>query len=110
MRFEVLMAVKMSILVFWVVMPCGLVGRYQHSGGTYCLCLQGITTQKTTLTLFYDNSQQSSGIVVCILEGSNTSEQFHYISHLLQFIVICGFQLLDRPTQQVQYILSFFLE
>jgi hypothetical protein len=25
-----------SMLVFWVVTPCGLVGRYQHLGGTYC--------------------------------------------------------------------------
>jgi hypothetical protein len=28
MRFEVLTAVKMWMLVFWVVTPCGLVGRY----------------------------------------------------------------------------------
>jgi hypothetical protein len=28
-RFEVLMAVKVT--VFWVVMPCRLVGRYQRS-------------------------------------------------------------------------------
>jgi hypothetical protein len=34
LRFEVLIAVKMPMLVFWVVMPCGLVG------GTYSLCLQ----------------------------------------------------------------------
>jgi hypothetical protein len=27
-RFEALTAVKMSMLVFWVVTPCGLVGRY----------------------------------------------------------------------------------
>jgi hypothetical protein len=39
MRFEVLTAVKMSMLVFWVVMPCGLVGKYQRFGGTYCLHL-----------------------------------------------------------------------
>jgi hypothetical protein len=30
MRFEVLIAVKMSMLVFWVVMPCEFVGRYQR--------------------------------------------------------------------------------
>jgi hypothetical protein len=40
MRFDVLTAVKMSMLVFWVVTPCGLVGRYQRFGGTYCLYLQ----------------------------------------------------------------------
>jgi hypothetical protein len=36
MRLEVLTAVKISLLVFWVVMPCGLVGRYQCFGETYC--------------------------------------------------------------------------
>jgi hypothetical protein len=31
----VLMAVKMSMLVLWVITPCGLVGRYQRFGATY---------------------------------------------------------------------------
>jgi hypothetical protein len=31
----------MQILVFWVVSPCGLVGRFQHFGETYCLHLDG---------------------------------------------------------------------
>jgi hypothetical protein len=31
MGFEFPTAVKMLMLVFWVVMPCGLVGRYQLS-------------------------------------------------------------------------------
>jgi hypothetical protein len=35
MRFKVLMAVKMSMLVFWVVTPCGLGGRYERFGTTY---------------------------------------------------------------------------
>jgi hypothetical protein len=30
---------SLSMLVFWVVTSCGLVGRYQHVGGTYCLHL-----------------------------------------------------------------------
>jgi len=30
MRSEVLTAVKMSVLVFWVVTSNGLVGKYQH--------------------------------------------------------------------------------
>jgi hypothetical protein len=29
----------MSVLDFWVVTPCGLVDRYQHFGGIYCLHL-----------------------------------------------------------------------
>jgi hypothetical protein len=36
-RSEVLMAVKMSMLVFWVITQCELVGSYQHFRGTYCL-------------------------------------------------------------------------
>jgi hypothetical protein len=35
-RFEVT-AVKMSVLIFWVVKPRGLVGRCKHLGGTYFL-------------------------------------------------------------------------
>jgi hypothetical protein len=36
LRFEVLTAVKkMPILVFWVVTPCGLAGKYQRFGGIY---------------------------------------------------------------------------
>jgi hypothetical protein len=35
MRFEVLTAVKMS-LFFWVVRPCGLIGRYDRFGETFC--------------------------------------------------------------------------
>jgi hypothetical protein len=31
MRFEVVMAVNMSMVVFWVVMPYGVVGGYQHN-------------------------------------------------------------------------------
>jgi hypothetical protein len=32
---------SISVLVFWVVMPCGLVGRYQRLGGTHRLHLWG---------------------------------------------------------------------
>jgi hypothetical protein len=39
-RFEVLTVVKMTMLFFWVVTPCRLVGRYQRFGGTCCLHLQ----------------------------------------------------------------------
>jgi hypothetical protein len=35
LRFEVLMVVKMSMAVFWHVVPCGLVGGHQRFGGTY---------------------------------------------------------------------------
>jgi hypothetical protein len=39
-RFEVLTAVKMSILVFWDVTPRRLVGGYHRFGGTNCLHVQ----------------------------------------------------------------------
>jgi hypothetical protein len=39
-RFEVLMTVKMSMFSFQVMAPCGLIGRYQRFGKTYCLHLQ----------------------------------------------------------------------
>jgi hypothetical protein len=39
-RFEVLMGVKISVF-FWVMTPCGLVGRYQDFGEIYCLHPQG---------------------------------------------------------------------
>jgi hypothetical protein len=35
-RFEVFTVVRMTMLFFWVVTSCRLVGRYQSSGETYC--------------------------------------------------------------------------
>jgi hypothetical protein len=40
MWLDVLTAVKMSMLVFWVATPCGLVGRYQRLGGKYSVHLK----------------------------------------------------------------------
>jgi len=38
-RFEVFMAVKIQIEVFWVVMPCSVVLGYKHFRGPCCLHL-----------------------------------------------------------------------
>lgn len=38
-RFKVL-AAKISMFSFWVVMLCGHEGSYQHFGETFCFCLQ----------------------------------------------------------------------
>jgi hypothetical protein len=38
-RFEVFMAVKIQVEVFWVVMSCGVVVGYQHFRGPCCLHL-----------------------------------------------------------------------
>jgi hypothetical protein len=39
--FEVLSAVRMTMLFFWVVTPCRLVSIYQRFGEIYCIHLQG---------------------------------------------------------------------
>jgi hypothetical protein len=39
----------MSMLVFWIVTPCGLVGGYHLFGGA---SESGITTQKTNIDNF----------------------------------------------------------
>jgi len=41
MRSKVLTAMKMSVLIFWVVTPYGFVGKYQLYEGTYCFHLHG---------------------------------------------------------------------
>jgi hypothetical protein len=37
MRFEVLTAASMKMVVFWVVAPCGPVEIYRHFRGAYCV-------------------------------------------------------------------------
>jgi hypothetical protein len=77
MRYKVHTAMKMSMLVLWVVTPCELVGRYQCLAGTYCLfspedggsiflrnigiCLQnphGVTTQKSNIEIISNVSNE----------------------------------------------------
>jgi len=31
------------VVFFWIMMPCSLLGWYQHFGGTYALCLLGMS-------------------------------------------------------------------
>jgi hypothetical protein len=42
----------MSIVVFWVVTPCGVVGSYQRFGGTHHLHLQGSTLKLKTVSQY----------------------------------------------------------
>jgi hypothetical protein len=48
--FEVLTAVKLSML-FWVVVLCELVGRYQRFGGTYIVHLQDLPLNQHRIRL-----------------------------------------------------------
>jgi hypothetical protein len=40
-KFDVFAAVKMLIMVFWVVMLCSLIASYQHISVTYLYCEDG---------------------------------------------------------------------
>jgi hypothetical protein len=55
MRTEVLTA-KMSMLVFGAIMLCELVGKYQRFGETYCLHLQGCSSE--TMVSTYNSSRR----------------------------------------------------
>jgi hypothetical protein len=52
---QVLTVVKILMLVFWVVTPCGLGGRCQNLGGRYYFNLptspHGVTSQKTNIDI-----------------------------------------------------------
>jgi hypothetical protein len=44
-RFDVLAAIKVSMLAFWLVAKCEFLGRYQHFGRTCCLHFQSWSTE-----------------------------------------------------------------
>jgi hypothetical protein len=48
-RLEVLTAVKMSMLFFWVVTPCGLVGRYSMFLRNFGIYLQAHTASQSRI-------------------------------------------------------------
>jgi hypothetical protein len=45
LRSEVLMAVNMLTVAFWVVMPCNLVDGYQHLRKMYCQHFQFLNSE-----------------------------------------------------------------
>jgi hypothetical protein len=53
-------------LLFWVVTPCGLVGRHHRFGGTYCHHLQAWRQ--------YEEVLAGSIIRVIMMEAASTSE------------------------------------
>jgi hypothetical protein len=65
LRFEVLTAMKMSVLVFCVVTPCGLVGRYQHSGLT--LKMETLFLQNVSIDLQVQRALQPRRQTLIIL-------------------------------------------
>jgi hypothetical protein len=89
-RLEVFAVVKMSILVFWIVKPCALVGRYQRFVGTYCLHVhgwncylptspQGVATRRPTSmkqNIFYGLASWISLCTRSLHEGHKTNFVF----------------------------------
>jgi hypothetical protein len=51
---------KMSILVFWIVTPRGLVDIYQRFGGIYCLRLQDLEAVCSFETFVSTSTYQST--------------------------------------------------
>jgi hypothetical protein len=49
MGLEVLRSAMMSLLVFWVTAPWGIVSRYRSFAETYYLYLPGVTYQKSNI-------------------------------------------------------------
>jgi hypothetical protein len=58
MRPEVFIAVKIWILVFWVLMPCSLVGDYQRFEGTYLFLLQSRYESSRGVSCLYKEDQE----------------------------------------------------
>jgi hypothetical protein len=63
MRFEVLTAAKISMLVLRVVMPCGLVGTYRRFGEAYCFHLQGRYNPKDRQIIMMHLSSHSRSLL-----------------------------------------------
>jgi hypothetical protein len=78
MSFEVFTAVKISMLVFWVVTPCGFVGRYKRFGGIYCIHLQGLRPTSTKIIHPFPSGLLSSLVhqhgVYTLGQGSKTCD------------------------------------
>jgi hypothetical protein len=66
MRFEVLTAVKISVLAFWVVMPCGL--KMEEA----CSCEMLVCSYKSTLlyNVEYQHQKVSVNLIKPVLQRS----------------------------------------
>jgi hypothetical protein len=52
MRFDVLTEESMSMFLFWVVTPCGLVGRHQRFGWIYGLKIDAVSSSETLVSSY----------------------------------------------------------
>jgi hypothetical protein len=80
-RSEVLTAVKVSSLAFWVVTPCGLVGRYQRFGGTYCRHHQDEVLVSTCKSTWRYNSEDQHR------QGFGNSEFHTFVVTLMKTLI-----------------------
>jgi hypothetical protein len=67
-------------LLFWAVMPCGLVGRYQRFGETHCP--HGVTTQKNSVVNkhFVEINRTIHRYRPGIAQASSMEKRFRYVT------------------------------
>jgi hypothetical protein len=102
---EVFMAVSTKMAVFWVVVPCSLVGVYQCFRGPCCLHHQGhstrlhdATTQKTAILVWQKFSKVSEVLAACIIRATT---RLHGITTQKTAIIIY-WTLLKLSVDQLQ--------
>jgi hypothetical protein len=96
----------LSMLVFWVEMPCGLVGRYERFGGAYCVHCQshlptithGVTDQKTNI-----------GIFTAVRTSNLISSSFHFHPQPSCFFILLTFTSFPPPFPLLPFLPHFHL-
>jgi hypothetical protein len=87
LQFDALTALKMSMLVFWFVALCGLVGGYQRFGGRYYLHLQGWRPISTLPWIVYFHGFietvfcEGKRLVASLCKFMNSRMHLRFLSH-----------------------------
>jgi hypothetical protein len=103
-----------QIVVFWVVTPCSLVGRYQHLEGTYCFHLQGQSMWgKESVELYKQDTKRMVTVILGRWRGNRTySRPIEMVTRkmaLLQepYILICNGSTYHTPWELLWTWLEF---
>jgi hypothetical protein len=88
--FILLTNLPLSVLFFWVLMLCGLVGRYLRFGGTYCLHPQRqyVSLKRYLPTSPHGVTSQKNNIVFIVERMSDIQSPFvlKYFMYFHRFI------------------------
>jgi hypothetical protein len=100
----------MSMLDFGVVTPCGLVGKYQRFGVTYCVHLHALNPYKFTRRYNPDDHQgqcvRSNNCLPMMRVGSNPTWNFLFISlerYCTSTIILQKWTLVTRSIWKIQW-------